>query len=246
MLLACSTTQHCRCWWQTGRRMHRCPACRNSWQQLAIPACSVGCNHDQQFLIALSAGMPPTAIREAGLPHALLSSQAEAHELFDAVDVERRGALTQAELAAGLIDWKAFQVGGLMGRCLSGRRGSVLCLLQWSGLPGRGGKRCCQGPKAVLLPSAFDLTARSPCLAPTLCCAARAGHLQRPLAGLCPPRVCRAGCWGAGGAGCFRHRRRFWQPPDAVRSRCGSAPSPAGGHRRHSGSISAGSHGSQR
>jgi hypothetical protein len=111
----------------------------------------VGCNHDQQFLIALSAGMPPTAIREAGLPHALLSSQAEAHELFDAVDVERRGALSQAELAAGLIDWKAFQVGGLMGRCLSG----VLCLLQWSGLLGRGGKRCCQGRKPVLLPSSL-------------------------------------------------------------------------------------------
>ncbi|KAI3425767.1 hypothetical protein D9Q98_007742 [Chlorella vulgaris] len=35
--------------------------------------------------------------------------EAEAHELFDAVDVERRGALSQAELAAGLIDWKAFQ-----------------------------------------------------------------------------------------------------------------------------------------
>lgn len=38
-------------------------------------------------------------------------TQAEVGELFDAVDVERRGELSRAELAAGLIDWKAFQVG---------------------------------------------------------------------------------------------------------------------------------------
>jgi hypothetical protein len=31
-------------------------------------------------------------------------------ELFDAVDVGRRGELSRAELAAGLIDWKAFEV----------------------------------------------------------------------------------------------------------------------------------------
>lgn len=31
-------------------------------------------------------------------------------ELFGVVDVERRGAVGRAELAAGLIDWKAFEV----------------------------------------------------------------------------------------------------------------------------------------
>ena len=35
--------------------------------------------------------------------------QEEVQELFGVVDVEQRGQVTQAELAAGLIDWKAFQ-----------------------------------------------------------------------------------------------------------------------------------------
>lgn len=35
--------------------------------------------------------------------------QEEVGELFAVVDVEQRGEVTQAELAAGLIDWKAFQ-----------------------------------------------------------------------------------------------------------------------------------------
>ncbi|KAL4423095.1 hypothetical protein ABPG77_004778 [Micractinium sp. CCAP 211/92] len=35
--------------------------------------------------------------------------EAEVEELFDVVDVERRGQISREELAAGLIDWKAFQ-----------------------------------------------------------------------------------------------------------------------------------------
>ena len=35
--------------------------------------------------------------------------QDEAQELFDVVDVEARGAVARADIAAGLIDWKAFQ-----------------------------------------------------------------------------------------------------------------------------------------
>lgn len=35
----------------------------------------------------------------------------EGAELFGVVDTERQGRLGRAELSAGLIDWKAFQVG---------------------------------------------------------------------------------------------------------------------------------------
>jgi len=37
--------------------------------------------------------------------------QSEVSELFGVVDVQRRGEVGRAELAAGLIDWKAFEVG---------------------------------------------------------------------------------------------------------------------------------------
>lgn len=47
--------------------------------------------------------------REAHLPCRALV-QGEVEELFDVVDVGHRGEVTQVELAAGLIDWKAFQV----------------------------------------------------------------------------------------------------------------------------------------
>lgn len=42
-----------------------------------------------------------------------LPLQAEVEELFDVVDVERRGQISREELAAGLIDWKVGLQGAL-------------------------------------------------------------------------------------------------------------------------------------
>ena len=51
------------------------------------------------------------AALQCPLPHLCNIMQSEVSELFGVVDVRQRGEVGRAELAAGLIDWKAFEVG---------------------------------------------------------------------------------------------------------------------------------------
>lgn len=49
-------------------------------------------------------------IQRDNSPGPLITVQSEVSELFGVVDVQQRGEVGRAELAAGLIDWKAFEV----------------------------------------------------------------------------------------------------------------------------------------
>lgn len=61
-----------------------------------------------------SSGAAMPLARAHLLAHLHRNTQSEVSELFGVVDVQQRGEVGRAELAAGLIDWKAFEVGCIL------------------------------------------------------------------------------------------------------------------------------------
>lgn len=101
--------------------------------------------------------------------------QAEVEELFKVVDVEGKGAVGQAELAAGLIDWKAFEVGGGRQAGGDGRRST-----------GAGRGHTLPSPAWTVLPATPCPTVLAPCSLPPQ----YTGHIQGPVGGAGAAGLC--------------------------------------------------------